>query len=266
MTMKIDSLYMKALKAVTKGYRTTSPGGRIRAEDRNLLKMYAKWMAEDPVFAAEVQRRKLPTPSPENLAKASYRSALKELVRGYRQGWGRRKVSPEHRQSLLAHAASIAGPSKVKGSRHPRYTFLPRKLSEELSAARRQKKKVAVALVDGNWFKVHSVAKSDFGDKPYFIGLGSGFDILRYVVLARSEDDAIETAEYTWPKVFFNDITSKIPANEDDSYSYIEALDKWGKREEDVRIFKKAREFHANAINVASNLYRLKDGRVIEAR
>lgn len=265
MAETLDNLYMKALKAVAKGHRSTSGGAKIRGEDRKVLKLYAKWLAEDPVFAAEVKRQKIPKPTPENLAKASYRNALKEMVRGYRQGWNRKKVAPEHRESILSAAKASSGKRKLgKYESGTGYTFLPRKVSSQLEAATRQRRKEAVALVDGQWYEVGNVLKGE--GKPFLIGVGNGYSMIRFVVFARSEDDAYELAEQKWPKVFFNDITSKPPKDDALDVYYIESIGKWGTREQDIRMLKRVKEFHSNSVNVGNHLYRLKDGRVVEAR
>lgn len=50
---------------------------------------------------------------------------------------------------------------------------------------------------------VDTSEKEDFsGSHPYFIGIQAGFDVIRFVVYGRSEDDALETAEQRWPKFF----------------------------------------------------------------
>jgi hypothetical protein len=56
--------------------------------------------------------------------------------------------------------------------------------------------------------------------------------------------------------------------SEAERYTFIESLGKWGLPEEDIRIFKKVTEFvrGAKKIRAHADIYRLPDGRIVEAR
>ena len=59
------------------------------------------------------------------------------------------------------------------------------------------------------WFLVDETAGSEHDGEPWFIGVGAGFDILRLVVYAGSESDAIEIAEEEWPDSMGTELTDE---------------------------------------------------------
>lgn len=263
----IDRLYLKALKAVTKE-RRVSGGGRFKGEERAVAKQRAKWAAQSPVYQAIEAKRKLPMPTPEEIKKRSKSYALKYITREYRQGWRTKKVAPEHRVGIMEQAERLA----TGGS------FIPRKTQEAMESAQLQRKNVAVARIGRDWLTVHNIAgtKDEGYNKPYFIGPGLGYDVRRIVVFAHDDSEAYEIAQEKYPKDMFSEVISrakldkieKEDSSEAERYTYIERLNKWGLPEEDIRIFKVASEFYRNAkaLGGHTSLYRLPDGRVIEAR
>lgn len=264
---KIDKLYFRALKAVAKGQRSASGGQRIRGEDRGVAKQHAKWAAESPVYRAIEEKRKLIAPPPEEVKRRAHGYALKYITQAYRQGWSRKKVAPEHRESIRKQAIDLA-----EGG-----SFIPRTTADALEYAGMQKKNIAVARIGKDWLKVYRVKGNSTDGEPWFIGPGFGYDIQRLVVFADGESSAYEIAQETWPEIMFDEIIispdklDRLPEDEQERYQFIEGgskKGKWGLPSEDIRIWKRPNEFFRNAkkIGAHTGLYRLPDGRVIEAR
>jgi hypothetical protein len=263
---KIDKLYFRALKAVVKERRRSTGQPRLLGEERGLAKQRAQWAAESPVYRAIEEKRKLIAPTPEEVKRRAHRHALKYITQQYRSGWNRGKVAPEHRESMKAHAHNLA-----KGG-----SFIPRATADALEAVGMQKKNIAVARIGEDWLKVYRVKGNSSDGEPWFIGPGLGYDIQRLVVFADGESSAYEIAQETWPDSMFGEIISrakldKLPEREQEGYEYIQSGSKegrWGMPSEDIRIWKRPNEFFRNAKQITphSSLYRLPDGRVIEAR
>ena len=59
------------------------------------------------------------------------------------------------------------------------------------------------------WFVVDRIAGSESHGKPWFIGVGAGFDVLRLLVYAGNETDAVEIAEEKWPERMGKELTDE---------------------------------------------------------
>lgn len=265
MSEDINRLYRRALKAIAKERRQSTGRKRIHPELRGVAKLHARWAAESPVYRALEEKRKLPVPPPKRVKQLQRQHALKEIVRGYRSGWGRKRVAPEHRESILKHAAQITKSGE---------TFIPRRTAEAMTHARVQRKNVKVARLNSEWLTVDSVKGDKSDGRPYLIGPGVGYDVHRLVVFASSEDEAYEIAQETWPKSMYSEFISRKKLDklaeenpeETERYEYVSKLNRWGIPEEDIRILKAAKEFYRNAKEIGLHLYRLPDGRIIEAK
>jgi hypothetical protein len=277
MSEELNRRYLTALKAVAKGRRSSTGQRRTPASERDVLKQHAKWAAESPVYQALVGKKKLIKPSEQELTRNKHFHALKDLVRNYKSGWMRKKVAPEHRESLKEHARKI---SEGKGTH-----FLPRATEEHLAAATALKKRVNLALVDGTWYKIDRV-HNETGTRPsrgkdyriVFLGVSMGYDMGRYVVITErfnSVEVAVEIAQNKWPHMFYEELISgpkmskleKKDPEEAERYEFVESVAKWGIPESNVWL-REAREFTGGAIKIMrhSDLYRLPDGRVVEAK
>lgn len=261
------SLYRRALRGIVKGYRRASREKKIPISERPSALQSARWAAEDPVYEALERKKRIRKPAADVVARKKRSYALRSLVQQYKQGWGRKKVAPEHRESLLAHAADLTLSE----------TYMPHDLREQLEVSKRYATKHKVALVGGDWFTVDRVKGDPSDGKPYFIGVGVGYDIRRLVVFAYDDSSAIEIAEDTWPESMFDEIISAKKLEElekedpDAAERYQPVVGKkramFGCPSEDIRIFEPAKDYHSNATKVGKlGLYRLKDGTLIEAR
>lgn len=273
MSKPTKNLHLSALRGAVKGLR--KPGRKLSVEERREAARRAKVAEGSDAYQHLEKRQKLHLPSPEEQRRMRKKYALQystsmqsSETRQHLFGSGK-VLKPEHRQSLLAHADSI---SRSSGS-----AMIPEKLRRLQETDKQLKDRHTLALVRGTWYTVWKVhGKSEDGyNKPYFIGLGLGFDIQRFLVWASNESDASDIAENTWPKHFFDEIMTasrldkKIADGEEDEdhWAFIESTGKMGKRTEDVRIFEKAEDvaYHAKKIAAHENLYRLPDGRLVEA-
>ena len=153
--------------------------------------------------------------------------------------------------------------------------MIPERLRKMRETEQQLKGRETLALVGGEWYYVNHIrGRSDDGyNKPYFIGVSSGYDITRFVVWAPNQDEAATIAEETWPRFFFTEIIApqkleRLIANgteDENDWRFIEGIGKFGKPEEDIRLFEKAQEvaYHTKKID---GYYRLTDGRLVDAR
>jgi hypothetical protein len=253
---KLNKFYIGALKAVAKGYRSSTGARKIPERDRGTVKYMARQAAKSPTYQILASGGKLNRRKKADLERLARFGKLKSYVKGEYERQGQRKLPPSAKEWLRTVAKGKADDYHLHAS-----------------VKHNNPKRADLALVDGTWFVVDRYRKDpeSYSDKPkpYFIGIGSGYDIHRYLIVADDESAAIEAAEYLWPRALFSDIKSpkRVKPDEEDEYTYIERLGKMGKREEDIRIFKRAREFVSNAVKIDphGSDYRLPDGRIIEA-
>jgi hypothetical protein len=100
-------------------------------------------------------------------------------------------------------------------------------------------KKDTYALVRGHgWFVVDRVAGRPDDGKPWFIGVGMGYDIGRLLVYAGDEGDAEEIAEEKWPDRIGSKIARKDEeeAEESGRSTFFSKGHMWY-TDEDIRIF-----------------------------
>lgn len=140
-------------------------------------------------------------------------------------------------------------------------------------------KPIKLALVDGTWYQVYRVHKDPHGydgDRAFFFGIGSGYDIVRVLVMASSFDDAVEAAENKWPDEFFTKLLTpkqfeKLEAEPGDdwesnpeNYRFVEDAGKWGLPQEDIRIAKEADVYAPTAVKIDTRTAMLPDGETVE--
>ena len=256
----------QAAKAVIRGMRARK--GRLTPEEKHEALRRIRDVEESPVFRYAEERRRPALPSPEEQKRLRQSQAARDLIRFSREGKRYGRLSPEAKESIRQRSEEFASrPLKMGYGHHLETTFVPRGLQRELETASALRERTTLVLVDGTWYDVnHSKGRNEDGP-AWFFGLGSGYDITRFVVHAEHAEDAIEIAEDTWPRFFFSEIKapSRVPEEEQDEWRFIESLGKLGKPEEDVRIFKQAEEVAHHAVPLGNSLYRLTDGRVVEA-
>ena len=127
-------------------------------------------------------------------------------------------------------------------------------------------KKDTFALVKGfGWFVVDKVGGDKSYGKPWFIGIGQGFDISRLLVFASNESDAEEIAEERWPHL----MGTRIPKREEDESEESGRSTFFSKNAlwysvEDVRIFKVASRVERGVPDQAGRKATLSTGEVVE--
>ena len=273
MSKPVKNIHLRALRGAVKGVRR--PGHKMTAEQRHEAERRAS-VAEKSLAYQHLERREpLHLPNAEEQRRMRKKYAMQYSTQGYeaRQhlfGPNGKKLKPEHRESLLAHVESV---SRSQGS-----AMIPENLRRMQEVSKQLKGRSTLARVNGEWFDVGHVHGTSEGgyNKPYFIGVGIGYGMMRFIVWANNESDASDIAENTWPKDFFDEIMAtsrlerKIEAGEEeeDHWAFIESIGKMGKRTEDIRMFAKASEvvYHAKKIAEHDYLYRAPDGRIIEAK
>jgi hypothetical protein len=264
------NIKQRAARAVIRGMR--HPGKKLTPEEKRIARQRIQDVSESPVFEYAETRRRPALPSPEEQRRLRQSQAARDVMRFTMERGRKGRLSPEAKESIRRQVESLSSkPIKMGYGHHLETSFVPKHLKRDLETASALKERATVALVDGTWYDVNHVQgrKIDsYGDPAtaWFFGLGQGYDITRFLVYADRGEDAIEIAEDTWPKFFFSEIkaVSRVPEEEQDEWRFIESISKFGKPEEDVRIFKKAEQVAHHAVPVGNNLYRLTDGRVVE--
>ena len=141
-------------------------------------------------------------------------------------------------------------------------------------------KPIKLALVDGTWYQVYRVHKDqnsyDDDNRAFFFGVGSGYDIIRVLVMASSFEEAVEAAENKWPDTFFTKLLTpkqyeKLEADPGDdwesnpeNYRFVEDAGKWGLPEEDIRIAKEVDVYAPTAVQIGTREAMLPDGETVE--
>lgn len=265
------NIHLRALRGAIRGVR--KPGQKMSAVERREAERRAKVAEESEAYRLLETKQRLDMPSPEEQRRMRKKYAMQYSTLSQDPDTRRHlfdlsgKLRPEHRESLLGHVESL---SRSKDS-----AMVPERLRRLKETEKQLKGRETLALVNGEWFYVNHVrGKSDDGfNKPYFIGTGNGYDITRFLIWARNQEEAVDIAENTWPRFFFTDITTPqkleklVEAGQEDEndWRFIEDIGKVGKPEEDIRMFEMASEvsYHAKKIN---GYYRLTDGRLVEAK
>jgi len=265
------NIHLRALRGAVRGVR--KPGHKLTVAERQEAARRAKVAEESEAYRLLETKQRLAMPSPEEQRRMRKQYAMRYSTVDQENPVTRRhlfdlsgKLRPEHRESLLRHVESL---SRAKDS-----AMIPERLRKLRETEAQLKGRETLALVSGEWFYVsHVRGKSDDFNKPYFFGVGNGYDITRFVVWAPNQEEAVNVVEETWPRFFFTEIVSPeklerlvASGNEvEDDWRFIEGLGKFGKPEQDIRLFEQAQEvaYHAKKIN---GYYRLTDGRLIEAR
>jgi hypothetical protein len=133
----------------------------------------------------------------------------------------------------LVHMASRRSSRSGRGSRTSRPT------GRRFGNAGTATAKKTFALVPGHgWLVVDRVAGHDYDGRPWFIGVGMGFDIGRILVYASNEGDAEEIAEEKWPERMGTKIARKDEeeAEESGRGTFFSKGHMWFSSE-DIRIF-----------------------------
>jgi hypothetical protein len=244
------------------------PGQKLTPEERTMALIHARSAAESPAYKyAETGSRPI-LPSAEEQKRLRKIRAMRSIV-GMQHEYGRRKFDPDARHFIVQQAEDFASrPIEMEYGHRVKTSFMPKRLQADLEASSRLKARDTLALVDGTWFDVNHLKGRKEDGRPWFFGLGQGYDITRFLVYADSGESAIDIAENAWPRFFFSEIRSpkRVPDEEQDEWRFIESIGKLGKPEEDVRIFKQAEEVAHHATPLGDGLYRLRDGRVVEGK
>ena len=262
------NIHFRALKGAIRGVR--KPGHKMTADERYQAARRAKEAEGSETYRLLETGQKLNMPSAEEQRRMRKKYALQYTTGGSE---GRhlfdpatRKLRPEHRQSVLGHVEAI--------SRSDSSAMIPERLRQMQETSSRLKGRETLALVGNEWFYVsHVRGRADDGyNKPFFIGIGNGYDITRFIIWAPNQDEAVDVAETSYPRFFFTEIIAPqklkrliADGTEDENdWRFIESMGKLGKPEQDIRIFEQAREvaYHAKKIG---EYYRLTDGRLVEA-
>lgn len=128
-----------------------------------------------------------------------------------------------------------------------------------------KKKEETFALIRGEgWFLVDREAGSDYDGKPWFIGVGAGFDILRLLVYAGNETDAEEIAEEEWPDRMGSKLSPEEAeeAEEEGRYVFYSDGDAYVSRE--TRIFAVAKRVEKGVPDKYGREAKLTTGETIE--
>jgi len=264
------SIRRQAAEAVLRG-RGWKPGQKLSPKVAHEAKYDIEVTAQSPMFRHLQERTKPVLPSDVEQERIRYIHALRYYAESPEFRSQRR--DPEARRAIIEHARSLASepPDVNKYTKKKRYTFTPSQLQRRIDEAELLKERRTLILLpnEDRWIEADRITGKREDGKPYVIAVGNGYSATILLVWANDDSEAVEIAENKWPKLLFSKIAKNPPevdGEEEDGWEIISGLGKWGRREEDIRFFVVASEVStAKKIDPYSRLYRLADGRVVEA-